>query len=110
MDNIINDILTDLVEGGGSHYWANFRNVKRDDDLNVISFEVKDDTEMPDWKIITAKEIEEAIEKMKNNYKELHIGVRIAEQFFGNREDWDYDATGIDCLLQIAAMQEVVYG
>jgi hypothetical protein len=108
-----NYFLTDAIENSDIGYWAEFKNIKRDNEKLIISFDIRDNDDEGErvsekWHKITFNKILKATEKIKNG--EVEIRKDIAQQFIGKPEDWDYDIEGIDCVIQIVVFNELIYG
>lgn len=107
-DDYCHDAMTTAVEGGIG-YWAECRNVERNEKLDILSFEVTErDREaacFPDrWVKIDPEKMKAAVTlvltpkfEVSNGYKRMII------------ED-DVDAEAADILVQAAVFGEVVYG
>ena len=81
------DVMTTAIEGG-INYWAEIRQLKRDDKLNVLSFSVRDDGDgdpdgriKDEWTHITPFQIGEAIKKILDGRAPIRSD--IAGQFVG---------------------------
>lgn len=96
--NIANYVMTDAVEGGGISYWTEVRNVMRNADNEVVAFN-EGPRQSDDWVAITEAAIRQAAEDIRDG--KVDCSRDIASQFIG--EDWDYDAIGVDCLIQHVA-------
>lgn len=124
-DQFISDILTTMVESGGSSYWANILEVNRDDNGDVSSFMLVEDEEAQEAKdmgksndeiiasmaeTVTAISIVDTLSKIMTT-PDLQVGyvygyIRdgLAEQDAGM-----FDAEATDFILQIAVLDKVVY-
>lgn len=105
--------LTDAVEGPAIAYWAEAKDIKRDTEGYVISFKVRDGA--PDgepvrtpntWVTINARSLLKGRNKLLLD--DLDVAQTFAGQFVGH--DWNYDATGIDVLIQAVVFGDIVYG
>lgn len=104
-DGEIAPILTDAVETA-IEYWAAIRNIQRDNEGDVLWFDVRDwEDQSAPWVTITIDKIKAAIEKIQR--REVQVSAAIINQFLG--EFWDYDADGADVAVQIAAFGSIVY-
>lgn len=109
----LRDVMTIAIEGG-IDYWAVIRKLERDAELNVISFDVKDYAEPntdSNWKHINVDKVAEAIEKV------LHKKVEIADYLrrdiitgYSQADASEIDVESADCVVQIAAYGEIVFG
>lgn len=120
-DTFITDIMTTMVEQ--SYHWFTFRNVVRNWNLEVQSFEAHevdpDDDTMSDeditydgeWETVTPLSIVDTIEKfiedesIVNETLMEHLIRGVAESDAG-----EIDADLADCLLQYTVFDEVRYG
>lgn len=108
-DQYCKDILVTCVEGG-SNYWASFRNIIRDGELDILECEVADIEEGPD-------DPEEEFEYKKITIEDIRRGVQIVcDPKFKIGQEWrdmilndDNDAGSSDIVLQAAIFGEVVY-
>ncbi len=108
------DVMTTSIEGG-INYWAEIRQLKRDEQLNVLSFSVRDDGDgdptqriKDEWTHITPFQIGEAIKKILDGRAPIHSD--IAGQFIGFPycvDNCDVDSEGADCAVQIACFGKV---
>lgn len=108
-DEYCKDILVTCVEGG-SNYWARFRNVVRDEELNVLECEVMDIEADPDnngsqgeWKKITIEDIRRGVNIAMKPECTVH---RTYKAMIAND---DNDAISSDIVLQAAMFGEVIY-
>ena len=109
--NIALCVMTDAVEGPGLSYWAECRNVSRDGDGNVFAFELRDGgyegpREKEEWTLVDESKIRTAAAAMRNGETDCHRSIQA--QFVG--KEWDYDATGIDCLIQHIVFGKTIFG
>lgn len=105
------DILTTAVEGG-INGWAVIRNLKRDEDLNVLSFECRDaeDPSEP-WAEVNLDKIPPALNKIK-------LGdVKVAKDYrhtimlaYADLDASNIDAMMADIIVQVAAFGECIFG
>lgn len=103
-DQYCKDILVTCVEGG-SNYWANFRNVKRDVELDILECEVRDkEGDSLEWKKITIEDIRKAVAVVMKPEFNLH------DSYKAMVANDDNDATSSDAILQAAMFGEVIYG
>lgn len=106
LNQLIRNILTDTLENDYIGYWADVRNVKRDCEGLIFSFEVKDhDVKDEKWTVIDEKSVMPAVNKIISG--QIKLKEEIVEQFLG--EEWNYDATSIDCLIQVIIFGEIIY-
>jgi len=120
------DVLCTAFEGG-STYWAEAKNVKRDDELNYLAFDVRPrepgDREghesyrpstniaLTKWQHITPEKIDKAIRGLLNGrHKAASYVVRQFAGYPGNLDATDHDADGADVVVQLAAFGEIVFG
>lgn len=102
-DQYCKDILVTCVEGG-SNYWATFRNVIRDKELDILECEVLDREESEIWKKIRVEDIRRAVSLVMKPEFKVHQSYKtmIASD--------DNDALSSDIILQAAMFGEVIYG
>ena len=103
--------MTDAVDGPAIAYWAEARNVKTDGDHSVTSFEVRDGgyegpREKEEWTVINETKVRAAAKAMREGETDCHRSIQA--QFVG--KDWDYDSTGIDCLIQHIVFGKIIFG
>ena len=124
-DQFILDILTTMVESGGSSYWANILEVTRNDNGDITSFMLIEDEEAQEAKdmgkssdeiiasmaeTVTAQSIVDTLSKimsdpsLQHGYVWDYIRQGVTEQDAG-----EFDAEATDFLLQIAVLDKVVY-
>lgn len=124
-DQFILDILTTMVESGGSSYWANILEVTRNDNGDITSFMLVEDEEAQEAKdmgkssdeiianmaeTVTAQSIVDTLSKimsdpsLQHGYVWDYIRQGVTEQDAG-----EFDAEATDFLLQIAVLDKVVY-
>lgn len=109
-DAYCSDILVTCVEGG-SNYWASFRNVVRDAELNILECEVLDlegaegnpEEDSTSWKKITLEDIRKAVAIAVQ--PEFEVGNLYKEWILCDNND----AESSDILLQTAMFSEVLY-
>jgi hypothetical protein len=99
-------IMSTAIEGG-IDYWASVRNVVSDEDLNYLSYEVRDfeDKTMP-WKQITPEVVEETYKKILDPNCTLGLSVDVVEHFAEAYKELDagmLDASDADVIIQVAA-------
>ena len=109
------NLLTDAIESSAISYWAEAQNVVRDDEGNVTQFDVRDDGDgdpdnryKDEWTTITVQSVLDIVPNLLEGQFNIHRS--ICQQFAGKVEYWDYDAEGIDCVIQIIAFGELVFG
>jgi hypothetical protein len=105
--------MTDFVESGAGNYWGRVRNVVRNDDDWIISFEVREDEAVDldssdSWHKITPQIFLDAINELKRNPAKYKVSPHYADWYKG--EEWNNDADSDDIVVQIAALGEVIYG
>ncbi len=103
-DQYCKDILVTCVEGG-SNYWAEFRNVVRDTELDILECEVRDAEDDGEyWKTITIADIRRGVKIATSAEFKLHYTYKrmILED--------DNDVISSDAVLQAAVFGTVVYG
>lgn len=110
--NIARCVMTDAIEGPAIAYWAEVRNVKRAEDNYVSSFEVRDGgfedaRESDQWVLITEEKVKDGATALLNG--SVKVSRDIAKQFVGG-DDWDYDQSGVDCVVQAIAFNKIVFG
>ncbi len=124
-DQFIADIITTMVESGGSRYWSTIERVRRDDDNDVLSFEVIENDELDEaiedgmtgpmivatmFETVTRQSIVDTLSKimstrdLQHGYVWDYIRQGVAEQDAGM-----FDADATDFILQIAVLDKVVY-
>jgi len=111
--NIARCIMTDAVEGPGIAYWAEIKDITRDDEGYVTGFDVRDNgVEEPRERNDFIRVDESAVKKAVGEVLNGKVGVhrRIASQFVGGDDGWDYDSEGVDCVIQTIAFGKLVYG
>ena len=122
--DVIECMLSDAVEGNsGINYWAEIRKIRRDKNkpevigsstfYPVVSFEVRDNGSgevrvSEKWVIVNQGEVRKAVKKILNG--QITVRRDIASQFIGKESDWDYDSEGIDCVIQVIAFNEILFG
>ena len=110
----IESMLCDAVESGYLNYWAEVRNIKQDKQTrSYVSFEVRDhgdggERQSDTWVLINHAIIRKAVKKILAG--EIEISRTIAAQFVGKEYDWNYDAEGVDCVVQVATFNEIIFG
>jgi len=118
----LHDVMTSAVEGRAITYWAQARNVVRDVDLNVVSFEVKpldgdrrtrerrarglDAAPTDTWRTVDAGGIALAIAFVLSGH--VRVGRPLVGQIVTEKGAADEEC--VDVLVQIAALGELVYG
>lgn len=114
MHHTIECLLTDAIEGPGIAYWAEADNIRRAPTRPhwVTGFKVRDggyenDPVKSEWLELT----EAVLLKARDDLLSGKVKVRkdLAAQFVGPPDDWDYDADGVDVLIQAAYFGELVY-
>ena len=124
-DQFILDILTTMVESGGSHYWATFPKVNRLENSDISSFMVVETEEAEDAKAmgkstdeimatmvetVTPQSIVDTLGKimstpaLQHGYVWDYIRQGMIEQDAG-----EFDADATDFILQITLFDKVVY-
>lgn len=111
--NYAHCLMTDAIETAGIGYWAEVRNVKRNAENEVVSFEVREETPSDNapapWATVNEGKVRQAAKDMRDGKCSVHR--QIAAQFIGDSgDDWDYDSTGVDCIVQWIALGKVIYG
>ena len=111
--NLARCLMTDAIEGSGIAYWAEVQNVKRDHDNYVSSFEVRDggfegSRESDQWVLITEEKVKDGALALLDG--RVKVSRDIAKQFVGGSDDWDYDQSGVDCVVQAIAFNKIVFG
>lgn len=106
-------LLTDLVEGHGISYWAEFRNVKKDAKGYVTSVEVRDAglngrRVSRKWFVIDEAAVRFAAMALLTGG--VQVSREIAAQFVGGEEKWEYDMHGVDVVAQAICFGKIVYG
>jgi hypothetical protein len=109
--NIARCLMTDAIEGSGISYWAEVNHVRRDSIGDVVSFRVREneferDGKQTKWTTVTEKKLRKAAVTLLT--KNTGVSRDICAQFIGT--EWDYDAHGVDCVVQMIALGEVKYG
>lgn len=101
---VLLDVMTTAVEGG-INYWAAIRNVVRDAELNVISFEVRDNEEDDVvWLSVSPFVIARGMRLIIDEAKYPHIVAEIIKQ-----ENADLDADNVDVIVQYGVYGEHVF-
>lgn len=109
-----NDVLTNAVESGAISYWAEIEDLKRDEELNVVSLTICecdiDGNAEPNGvrKTLTSKEIDEA--RMRIICEGGTSTLEINKQICMDVDQENNDANTDDCIVQIAMFGEIVYG
>lgn len=111
--NVAKCIMTDAVEGSGVTYWAEIKDVVRDSSGDVVSFDVRDNDaegprEAPGFVRVDENAVRNAAGRLLAG--EVKVARRVASQFVGGEENWDYDSEGVDCVIQAIAFGKLVYG
>lgn len=112
----LRDVMTTMVESGGHAVWywddGEIMAVQRDSDLNVTSLTMKgrDGNGERFTCVVTEDKVAKALEKimsgdMVGDYLMTYITRGIREQDAG-----DIDAEAADCIAQVIAFGELVYG
>lgn len=102
------NLLTDAVDGSAIHYWANIKNVERNEHGDVTSFlcsEVLRDINFK-WVKVTPKKIQKAVLDILT--KDIDVSRELASQFIG--EEWDTDINGVDIMIQYIVFKYIKYG
>jgi len=109
---MIKSLMTDAVETGCISYWADIRNIKRDEELNIIQFDVRDNGDgypenriSDQWITITPEIVNQFIPKLGH----FDINEKIIAQFAGDPDDWYYDDDGIDYLIQAICFGNIAF-
>lgn len=113
MSKTIGFILSAAVDGPAIAYWAKGRNVRRDAEGNVVSFEVADggpdgEPVQKGWRVFNERAIKRAREVLVNGKVDLSRSIRA--QFVGPVDEWEYDDDGVDALVQVAFFGKIIYG
>lgn len=114
---IYDDLLITAVEGG-SNYWADFAGYRHGEhnDTTVTVTDVEDEGSPV---TITTRDIEKACRAvMTTGVTNADPGSELGDDFrrgtrlaiFGRGDQWDFDATHADAILQLAVLGEVTYG
>lgn len=111
----LRDVMCTAFEGGCA-YWAEARRVRRDGELNYLSFDIRaveehDEDRLRVWQSITPAKLDVAIRKLISG--EHKAAKYIVDQFAGypgNLDATDHDADGADVVVQLAAFGEIVFG
>ena len=107
------NVMTDAVEGAGIAYWAEAKNVRRNKNNDVTSFYVRAndneplpaDPKLREWHRVDASKVVAAATAVRNGLVDIRRD--IAAQFV---PPYDYDGEGVDCLIQVIAFGEIVFG
>ncbi len=104
-------LMISAVESSPIAYWAEIRDVRRDEKGNVLSFQVRDggleDARVSrHWVTINARKIIIAAKKLLLG--EIKVRKDIAAQFIG--KEWDFDYEGVDCIIQSIRYKKLVFG
>ena len=111
----LQDVMTTAVEGG-IDYWAVIRNLKRDGELNVLSFDVRDSEDRTaNWEQVDADRVQAAIDHIVAGSVKNGVGDHIVDPIKGAIADPEnmgvyIDADVADCIVQVAAYGEIVFG
>lgn len=105
------DVMTIAVEGGIND-WAAIRNVKRDEELNVLQFDCRDsEDKTAHWEGIDADRVKTAIlhiiawnVEIRNTTRQLIV------ESWNEKDAGILDADDCDCIIQVAAFGEIVFG
>lgn len=104
-------VMTDAIETSALVYWAEARNVCRNGDGYVTSFQVRDagneaERHSDVWVTVNSKIIEAHAKRLLNGT----IAVRrdIAAQFIGR--EWETDSEGIDAIIQSICFSGIIFG
>jgi hypothetical protein len=107
-EQFLRDVMTTAIEGG-IDYWAYVRDLERNNDGDVVCFDVRDAEEPEqDRTHIDADAIRGAINRILGNH--VKVGRDIVEQFIGfpnDCENTNCDAEGADVVVQIAVYGEI---
>jgi len=111
--NVAKCIMTDAAKGPGIAYWAELKDVVCDSEGNVVGFDVRDNDaegarEAPEFVRVDENAVRNAISRLLTG--EVKVARRIASQFVGGEDNWDYDSEGVDCLIQAVVFGKLVYG
>lgn len=111
MKTSIQYFLTDAVEGPGVAYWAEAKDVQRDEHGYVTSFKVRDggyesDRVSKNWKTVNEKSVKKAVADILSG--EMEVRRDLAAQFIG--KEWEYDSDGVDCVIQTICFGELIFG
>jgi hypothetical protein len=109
-EQFLSDILTTAVEGG-INYWASIRDVKRDNNYSILSFECRDSVSEDDhWCKICVDLIDDTILQIVNRKVETYISFYNDIKLATSEEDASHiDAEDANDLVQIAAFGEIVF-
>jgi len=107
MSKTLENLMTDVVEQGYCDYWGYVDVVVRNSDNDVVEFNIYESDEPYKGGTITREKLLEARRKLLDGEIEIHASW--AAWLIGKEEDWDYDATTADFLIQAAAFGEIRY-
>lgn len=104
-EQLLKDILVTAVEGG-SNYWAKFKEIARDESLDIVSVQIRQhESQKPtEWDLITPITLMKGLELLtKADFPN-------AKPCLMRCIDESYDALDADIVLQMTMFSEVVYG
>lgn len=113
-DEFVADVMCTMVESGEAALWcwASPIDISRDDDLNVLRIEVREDTEEMERFVIDPVRVAEALQTLLDapeplcaDYIMEYIRDGVAESDAGC-----IDAEAADVIAQVVCFGEVVYG
>jgi len=106
------DVLTTAAEGG-CNYWAIGRNAERDDDLNWLSFDLRDaEDDEAEWHHVDTVTVERGIFAILSGQVKICNKTTIGQIASGNAQNdgADIDANAADCIIQAGIFGEIVFG
>ncbi len=101
------DVMTNIVESGGSNFWADFQNIQRNSEGDITRMEVseseQDTAVKPGWHVVNWDDVRRAIELImtKNLVNTANMNAITGD---------DNDADSCDCILQVMIFGELIYG
>lgn len=106
-------LMTDAVETSALSEWAEIKNIVRNHENLVESFQVRDggfegSRVKKEWTMIHCAKIRNIVKRLLLG--EVEARRDIAQQFVGKCNDWTYDAEGINVIVQCICFNEIVFG
>ena len=117
-DEFVRDVMTNIIESGSTSYWGSYRRLRRDDQSEVVSFEIAEDESVDDsddpsdieWHLFERKDVVRGINAA---LADGHLADYIRGYLVrGVIEDdaGEIDGEACDVIVQIAVLGEIVYG
>lgn len=109
-DKTLMYILTTAVEGG-CNYWADLENVERDEELNVLSVEFRDNENGEYCGKVGLSAVAVGMERILNPFFKISENIRKdVLMLVIDPDSSNWDAETADCIIQAALFDELVYG